>query len=65
MGDTVTLQISSGRLQVNDQLRVVEMEFAISPDGLETLTLTIGMLPRNLFKTIPRMLKRLRYLETR
>jgi len=65
LGDTITVQIRAGRLDVSDQLRVAEMQFAISADGQETLTLTVGMLPLNLFKKIPAMLKRLVYLEKR
>jgi hypothetical protein len=65
LGDVLTLQIDSGRLQVNDQLRVVEMAFAISSDNVETLTLTIGALPFRLHRKIASILKRLRYLDTR
>lgn len=66
LGDTVTVRINSGRLQVNDSgLRVVEMNFAVSPDGVETLTLTVGAIPFKLHKKIASILKRLRYLESR
>jgi hypothetical protein len=65
LGDVVTLQISSGRLQVNEKLRVVEMSFAISPDGIETLTLTIGAIPFKIHKKIASMIRHLRYLDTR
>ncbi len=65
LGDTVTLQISSGRLAVNEKLRVVEMSFAISPDGIETLTLAIGAIPFKIHKKIATILRRLRYLDTR
>lgn len=66
LGDTVTVQIDSGRLQVNDSgLRIVEMSFAISPDNVETLTLTVGQIPFRLHKEIAKILKRLRYLATR
>lgn len=62
--DTVTIQISSGRLQVNVQLQVSEMEFDVSADGRETLTLTIGRVPWRIYQQIPKMLRRLRRLET-
>jgi hypothetical protein len=65
LGDTVTVQIDSGRLQVNDQLRVVELSFAISSDNVETLTLTVGALPFQLHKRIAKILKQIRYLSTR
>jgi hypothetical protein len=65
LGDTVELRISSGRLQIDEELRVLEMSFDISPDGIETLTLTVGQLPFRLHKKIASILKRLRYLDTR
>jgi hypothetical protein len=65
LGDTVELRISSGRLQVDDKLRVVEMAFAISPDGREVLTLTIGAIPFKLHKKIASMLRHLNRLDTR
>ena len=65
MGDTVTVRIASGRLAVNDRLRVAEMAFAIDANGQEQLTLTVGSLLRNYHKDIPAILRRLRYLETR
>ncbi len=66
LGDTVTVQIDSGRLQVNDSgLRVVELSFAISQDNVEVLTLTVGALPFRLHRAIPKILKAIRYLRTR
>jgi hypothetical protein len=65
LGDTVTVQIDSGRLEVNDSLRVVEMSFAISSDNVETLTLTVGAIPFRLHRAIPKILKAIRYLKTR
>jgi hypothetical protein len=65
LGDTVTVQINSGRLNVNDRLRVVEMAWTILPDGIGQLALTVGALPLKVLKHIPRMLKRIRYLEKR
>jgi len=66
LGDFLTVQIDSGRLQVNDSgLRVVEMAFSISSDNVETLTLTVGAIPFRLNKAIPKILKAIRYLKTR
>lgn len=65
LGDQVLVQIDSGRLQVNDLLRVVEMSFAISPDNVETLTLTVGAIPFRLNRKIASILKSIRYLKTR
>lgn len=64
-GDYVTVRIDDGRLQVNDKLRVVEMAFDIGNDGVEVLTLTVGMIPFRVNQKIATILKRLRYLETR
>jgi hypothetical protein len=64
LGDLVTIRIKSGRLLVNDQLRVMEIAVAIGDDGDETVTLSIGRIKTKITKTIPAMLKRLRALET-
>jgi hypothetical protein len=64
-GDFVTVQIDDGRLEVNDRLRVVEMSFDIGNDNVETLTLTVGLIPFRVDKKIPVIFRRLRYLETR
>lgn len=64
-GDSVTVVIDDGRLQVVDTLRVVEMAFDIGNDNVETLTLTIGRIPFRVDQKIKNILKRLRYLETR
>jgi hypothetical protein len=64
-GDNITLRIDSGRLFIDEQLQVVEMAFSISPDNVETLTLTLGQIPFRLPKKIASILKRLRYLDTR
>lgn len=60
LGDTVTLQIDSGRLEVSAALRVVEMAFAISADNTETLTLTIGAIPFRFHKVIPKIIRHLK-----
>lgn len=65
LGDTVTLRIQSGRLNVDDPLPVSEIDFDISPDGLETVTLTLGPVPWRLYQQIPRMLRRIGNLESR
>lgn len=65
MGDTVTVQIVSGRLMVNDRLRVLEMAFAIDANGREQLTLTVGALLLSHPRNLAAILRRLRYLETR
>ena len=65
IGDTVTVRIRSGRLDVNDQVAVSEMDFSVGPDNIETLTLTAGRVPWRLYQQIPLMLRRLRDLETR
>ena len=64
LGDLVTVRIKSGRLNVNDQLRVMEIAVAIGDDGDETVTLQAGRLPWRLEKHIPLILRRLRALET-
>jgi hypothetical protein len=65
LGDTVNVQVRSGRLNVNDQLRVVEMDFALDADNLEILTLTVGAIPLQVWRLIPKMLKNLALLNTR
>lgn len=65
LGDTITVQIRSGRLNVNEQLRVVEMDFSIDANGLEILTITAGQIPLQIWKLIPKMLKNLALLNTR
>lgn len=65
IGDTVNVQVKSGRLNVNDQLRVVEMDFAIDANNLEVLTLTVGAIPLQVWRLIPKILKNLALLNTR
>jgi hypothetical protein len=65
MGDLVTVVINSGRLTVNDQLRVMELAFTIDANGQETLALTVGIKLLDYNKQLPKILRRLRYLETR
>lgn len=64
LGDLVTVRISAGRLQVDDKLPVTEMTFDINSSGMETLTMTVGRIPYRIHQQIPKMLQRLRLLET-
>lgn len=57
IGDTVHVRIKSGRLLVDDLVFVTEMQFDISPDGVETLSLTAGRIPFRLRLKLPRMLR--------
>lgn len=65
IGDLVTVRIDSRRLQVNDKLRVAELDIAIGDDGDERVTLTVGRIPPNLDRIAARMLRRIRDLELR
>ena len=42
MGDVVPLIVQSGRLNVNTNVRVVGITYAIGDDGQEDVTLTVG-----------------------
>jgi hypothetical protein len=42
LGDTVRLVLMSGRLRVNEQMRVQEMAFEIGDDGADGLSITVG-----------------------
>ena len=64
IGDLVTVRIGAGRLAVNDKLPVTEMDFSIDASGLETLTMTAGRYPFKIHQAIPKILRRLRALET-
>jgi hypothetical protein len=63
LGDWVTVIISRGRLNVSDRLQVSEMDFDISPDNIETVTLTLGRPPFKWERHIAIILRRLRNLE--
>lgn len=65
LGDLVTVQVKSGRLNVADELRVVEMDFSIDANNLEILTLTVGQIPLQVWRLIPKMLKNLALLNSR
>jgi hypothetical protein len=45
MGDTVTLVVQSGRLNVHTALRVVGITYEPTDDGVELVTLTVGRSP--------------------
>lgn len=64
LGDLVTIRIMSGRLAVNDKLRVMEIDVTIGDDGDEQVTLSVGRIHTKITRTIPAMLRRLRAIET-
>jgi hypothetical protein len=65
LGDEVTVRIRSGRLAVNDLLRVVEVGIAIGDDDDERVTLQVGAIPFRIGRSISASLRRLRNLESR
>ena len=42
LGDTITLKIKSGRLDVNTQIRILAVDVTISDEGTEAISLTVG-----------------------
>lgn len=64
LGDLVTVRIAAGRLQVDDKLPITEMQFDIDSNGVETLTMTIGRIPYRIHQQIPKMLQRLKRLDS-
>lgn len=42
LGDTITVNIKSGRLQVNTTARVVQVDITVNDDGTETVQLTVS-----------------------
>jgi hypothetical protein len=52
MGDTVPLAVKSGRLNVNTQVRVVGITYAIGDDGDENVALTVGRAPSTLARAL-------------
>jgi hypothetical protein len=52
MGDTVTLRVQSGRLNVNTQVRVVGITYDISDDGAEDIQLVVGQPAVSFLKTL-------------
>jgi hypothetical protein len=65
LGDEVAVRIKSGRLIVNDLLRVTELDIAIGEDGDERVTVLAGQIPFRIGQSIAETLRRLRFLETR
>ena len=65
IGDTVRLRIRSGRLDVDAPYRVLEIAVELGESNEERITLTIGRIPQDLRKLVPRMLRRLRDLDLR
>jgi hypothetical protein len=65
LGDAVTVRINSGRLTVDDVLRVLEVDIAIGDNGDEKVTLQVGQLTHTFPKTLADNLRRLRNLESR
>jgi len=65
LGDTMTLVVKSGRLDVNADFRVSQIEVALGDDGGETVTITVGPVIRNPNARLRLALQRLSKLETR
>lgn len=65
VGDPVQLVIRSGRLAVNDALRVYEMAFNLGDHGEETVELTLGGPKPDPYRRVARVERRLRNLERR
>ena len=65
LGDAVTVRVMSGRLRVNDKLRVSEIAVTIGEEGQEQVTLTVGRAPLGPHRLIARMLRRIQHLELR
>jgi hypothetical protein len=65
LGDEVTVRARSGRLAVNDLLRVAEVAVVIGDDGSERVTLQIGQIPFRVGRAISAVLRQLKYLPGR
>jgi hypothetical protein len=65
LGDTVTLRCASGRLDINDAVRVLALEISPGESGEEDVTLTVAARPRNLMAELASHAHRLRRLERR
>ena len=65
LGDAVTVRIRSGRLRVNTQLRVHQVDVDISDDGTEDVTLTVGGPKPDYRRRAAEIEKRLASLERR
>lgn len=65
LGDTVTVRIRSGRLNVNARLRITQIDVDISDEGDEDVTLTVGGLKPDYRRRATEVEKRLSQLERR
>lgn len=65
LGDTVEVQIKSGRLLTDAPLRVYEITATANLDGSESVQLTVGGPKPNIKKQLALILRRLRDLERR
>lgn len=62
LGDTIPIQIKSGRLDVATSDRVFKLDVKLADTGLETVTVTTGQVRRDIasfFRTVPSRLDRL------
>lgn len=65
IGDIVRLRIRSGRLDVDEDIRVVQMDISPGEDNDEQVVLTLGRIPPDPRHMISKMLRRVRNLELR
>jgi hypothetical protein len=65
IGDTVRVRLRAAGLAIDDRIPVSEMQFDISTDNTETVTLTAGKPAFRLRKYIPSLDRRLRAIESR
>jgi len=63
IGDTVTVRWKGGGLAVNDPVPCTQMQFDVSLDQTETVTLTAGRPPFRYPQNIPQLVRRLARLE--
>lgn len=64
IGDSPSLSVTSGRLSVeNSNLRITEIGIAISDNGSETITASLGYKPTNIFSSIRNITSRLEKVE--
>lgn len=63
IGDTVLLVVKSGRLNVVEQVRILELKLTVNSDGSERVDLTVGALRPNLKRRIKNYETRLTELE--
>jgi hypothetical protein len=65
LGDQVTLRVATGRLDVAESLRVMEMALAIDDNGSDVMTVTLGQPDPKLKRTARMISRRLSALERR